>query len=112
MLEGELAKIGSGGFEFFLRLATPDWEIPASYPGLEYGDIMGIATPVPLYVKPITRDGLFILPAAGGTLTLTTTISAENQSAEIVSTLPFEDEFLIQRLQSPWIYYFYIHIFP
>lgn len=96
MLEGEIAKIGSGGFEFFLHLATPDGENLASYPGMEYGDIMGLASPVPLFFKPITRDGIFILPAAGGTLTLTTTLSAENESGEIVSTDPFEEEFIIK----------------
>ncbi len=94
MLEGELTYgPGGKGFALFLRLAVP--EGVAMFPGLEYGDLQGTGSPVPLYFDPLTKEGLYILPPQGGTLTILTALSASNEAGESVS-VDFEETFQIQ----------------
>ena len=94
MLQGEIDKGRNGeGFTLFLHLA--ELKENASNPGLEYNDLMGIGSPVPLYFQPITKDGFYILPAAGGTLTVYTTLSADNLAGETVQA-EFEEKFEIK----------------
>ncbi len=87
ILAGDITASAGGGFELYLKLPEPG--AGALYPGLEYGDLAGTASPVPLYFRPLTMDDIFTLPAAGGTLTIGTLLAANN-----LGGLPVEHEFL------------------
>jgi hypothetical protein len=93
ILTGTLAMLTGGGFEMYLELAElrTDLTPPAQYPGLEYGDLAGSGTPVPLYFNPLTRDDAYTLPATGGTLTVATLLNAANQSSVFVEKEFLED---------------------
>lgn len=83
MLEGFLKAREGRGFELRLELAM--LEAGAFDPGLTYTDIQNTASPAPLYLRPITHEGLFTLPRAGGTLSIITELEGENEALEIVS---------------------------
>lgn len=80
ILEGSLKAVEGGGFELSLALAP--LEGFAAFPGLSDGDLQNIASPVPLHFRPILAEELLRLPETGGTLTLTTTLSARNENLE------------------------------
>lgn len=93
MFQGTLAAGVNGGFKLFLHLAALVED--ASFPGLEYGDLAGVGSPVPVFFEPIVDEAKFILPNEGGILTVTTTLSALNETPEVVST-SFEESFEIK----------------
>ncbi|HAK95024.1 MAG TPA: hypothetical protein DCM87_08485 [Planctomycetes bacterium] len=96
ILEGEITASVGGGFELYLKLPEPaDGSL---YPGLEYGDLAGSASPVPLYFRPLTRNDVYTLPPAGGTLAIGTLLGATN-----LGGLPVEHEFLEEFTITPGV---------
>ena len=87
ILEGELYTAPGGGFELDLKLAELAPE--ASYPGLTYSDLQSSGAPVPMFFRPMWKDGLFTLPASG-TLTVTTTVEAFGAQTERVEEFTIE----------------------
>ncbi len=94
MLEGTLKEKPEGGFTMFLHLAELKVvELPtAAYPGLEYSDLSGVGSPVPLFFEPLTKEGFYLLPAEGGVLTVRTELSALNEASLVVEAM-FEETF-------------------
>jgi hypothetical protein len=82
MLEGELNSRPGGGFSMRLQLA--ELKQNAICPGLEHSDLCGTGSPVPLFFDVVTKDNFFMLPPAGGTVTVTTTISSVNEFGNAV----------------------------
>ncbi len=93
MMVGSIANMDEGGVEILLELA--ELEPGATEPGLDRSDIDGTATPAPLFFNPISKENFFVLPPAGGDLTISTTLSGRNQNLDEVD-VSFEEEFSIQ----------------
>ena len=93
ILEGEITTSTGGGFEMNLKLPLP--EEGALYPGLEYDDLTGTGSPIPLYFRPLPKSDVYTLPVAGGTLKVGTLLAARNSGGQNVEH-EFLEEFTIK----------------